>query len=387
MAYYCDIAEEYGTLASAATSTLRFTIAEQATTTSGLKHALATVLADEQLLQSDVTGRRAGTLSSNGLLQSGITHTSHYVVTAGSTPYAESGLVTVLNNLVAEEASLQSGASSSTYTLFGEDPTAQSGATHSAHLISVLGDSAQVSGTASAVSSVIGGDTASLQSGISSLRYTTDTVAETLTAQSAASHTASLLTLDGDSATLQSAVACTVHGAQTVGEVASLYSDVVARSTGAAWTANTDTFGMSRYTDYPLRSLAVVGGRLVGLTDAALYTLDGDTDDGAPIAASITDARRDFGTDKLKQIGELYVGGQSDGDITLSVETTSVKGDTEQNDYDFTARELGAVRNTRVKLGRGLRSRYWRFTLSNSGGARLVVHNASAQVEELSRRL
>lgn len=137
-----------------------------------------------------------------------------------------------------------------------------------------------------------------------------------------------------------------------------------------AWVLNTESKGLTRYTNYPFNSFMEVGGRYYGVTSTYLYRLDGDDDAGTPISAKLRLGLSSLGTRKLKRIPEGYVGYTSDGTLWLQVITSDeTTGEKVGAYYKLAPRAAGAVRENRWKIGKGLKSVDWDFEITNVDGA------------------
>jgi hypothetical protein len=55
--------------------------------------------------------------------------------------------------------------------------------------------------------------------------------------------------------------------------------------------------------------------------------------------------------------------------------------------YEMEPRDADAPRNNRLKIGRGLNSRYWRFEFRNVSGADFQLQDVAVQVTTSKRRL
>lgn len=155
-----------------------------------------------------------------------------------------------------------------------------------------------------------------------------------------------------------------------------------------AWVLNTESTGLSRYTNYPFNSFARIGDRYYGLTSGGLYRLDGDTDDGEPISAKISTGMFDFGDRVLKGIPEAYVGYASDGTMLLRTVFVHPKtGEKAAADYRLVPRGAAATRENRFEGGRGVFSVDWSFELENVGGADFELESIEFRPVALSRRV
>lgn len=154
----------------------------------------------------------------------------------------------------------------------------------------------------------------------------------------------------------------------------------------AAWTANTDTWGMSRYEDWPITSLAVVAGVLYGTAPDGLYRLDADDDAGAPIPAEFTTDLSDQGGEQPRHTRMVYAGAVTDGRLRAAVHhvTGRVAGTVH---YEFEPRPADDFSPQRVKLGRGIKSRYLAFTIGNVLGSDFNIDSLSLIADATARRV
>jgi hypothetical protein len=154
-----------------------------------------------------------------------------------------------------------------------------------------------------------------------------------------------------------------------------------------AWVLHGDTRAYTRYTNFPFNSFCELGGRYFGATDTGIYELTGDDDAGEPIAAHVRAGLSDMGTGKLKRMESLYLGYRADGAMVLKVVTTSDAGAKREDWYALETRPADAVREGRVKIGRGLKSRYWGFELANVDGGDFALDSLEWLPMVLERRI
>lgn len=155
---------------------------------------------------------------------------------------------------------------------------------------------------------------------------------------------------------------------------------------GAAWTAATESLGMSRYTlPFGLISLAAMGDAMLAIGPDGAYLLNADDDAGAPITATMRGALSDTGDSTLKHPLALYIAYTSTLPVKVSVGETST-GEEVTWDYTGPAFAQTAPRPIRIPTGRGIRTRYVRFTISNTGGAPMTVFAAEHDYIQTSRR-
>lgn len=151
-----------------------------------------------------------------------------------------------------------------------------------------------------------------------------------------------------------------------------------------AWVLNPETGGVSTYDNFGFESLAVHQGKMYATSPEGIFVLDNDTDEGRFISSSVKTGFLDFTRDETKRLSDFYMS-YTGGILELSVET--YKGPQEVYTYTVEERELNAPQNNRIKIGKGLSSRYWRFTLENVDGADFQVYDMDAVVGVSNRRL
>ncbi|MBD1295554.1 hypothetical protein [Pseudomonas aeruginosa] len=134
---------------------------------------------------------------------------------------------------------------------------------------------------------------------------------------------------------------------------------------GQAWTANVDSWAMSRYAPYTFRSLAVIDGRLYGIADDGVYALDGDSQ---PVAGRIETGKLDIGQGALVHPHSAYLEYALDADGTVAMDvTTTQSGSAATYSYPLESEPADELTNGRFKFGRGLRGRHFTFTLRLTG--------------------
>ena len=162
----------------------------------------------------------------------------------------------------------------------------------------------------------------------------------------------------------------------------------VARITlsGVAWTASTDSFAMSRYAQFPFNSAARIGNQLIAAGDGGLYVIAETNDNGEPIAASLTTGLTDVGDPQQKRVREIFLGYEASGAMGVDVAITQ-SGAEQTYGYTFPAKTATDPTANRQKVGRGIKSRFWRFIIHNVAGARFRVTETRVDVEPTSRKI
>lgn len=134
---------------------------------------------------------------------------------------------------------------------------------------------------------------------------------------------------------------------------------------GYAWTANVDTWAMSRYQDYSFSELAVINGALYGVSEDGLYQLDANE----PIEAKLVTGQLDLGQGQLVHPLGAYLEYELSGNskkMEVGVSTTQ-SGSIETYYYLLPTEKADCLTNGRVLFGRGLRGRHFAFEIKISG--------------------
>jgi len=152
-----------------------------------------------------------------------------------------------------------------------------------------------------------------------------------------------------------------------------------------AWVVNLETGAPWFYTNFDFTSIAEQAGMLFGASQDGFYLLEGADDAGTNIDSELKTGFLDFEIDHRKYIPDIYFGYTTDGELEVDVETFDHP--TDIYTYGLEPREASAPRNTRIKPGKGLVSRYWRFTIRNISGAAYQIYNNVADIVVSKRRL
>lgn len=131
---------------------------------------------------------------------------------------------------------------------------------------------------------------------------------------------------------------------------------------GQAWTANTNTWAMSRYMPYNFDGLSVINGKLYGWNDQGVYLMDQASH---LIHGLIETGKLDFG-DSLVHPTAAYLEYEMSGQgKQLSIAVTSTQsGNPATYSYMLPNEEADHLTNGRVLFGRGLRGRHFSFAIS-----------------------
>lgn len=147
-----------------------------------------------------------------------------------------------------------------------------------------------------------------------------------------------------------------------------------------AWAINTESQGVSRYTNYPFNSMARIGNRYYGLHTGGVVRLDGNDDAGDPINARLRLGMYNFGTNLEKSFSEVYVGATNEGQLLLKVIFVN-DGTGEKNAaiYAMKVRPANAERETRFEPGKGIKAVSFDYELTNVDGGDFDIRNVEFQ--------
>jgi len=140
---------------------------------------------------------------------------------------------------------------------------------------------------------------------------------------------------------------------------------------------------VTRYTNFPFFEIVRFGNKNYGVSKDGIFLLEGETDDGAPIAWQFDPFLSDFGSSRLKTISAAYAGGRIYGGVTynLSVEEDKV------NTYTFVTPRDSTAQNYRQVFGKGVRTRYVGVGISDPGGSDFNLESLNLEVNDMKRSI
>ena len=176
-----------------------------------------------------------------------------------------------------------------------------------------------------------------------------------------------------------------LHALNLVQEVAVVEDSMPGEPVGGqAWTANADTWAMSRYAPFAFNGLAVIDGVLYGTSDAGVFRLGGRAE---VIEGSLTTGKLDIGGGALVHPHTAYLEYElaDDGSAVMDVSTTQ-SGATETYSYPLEREQAEELTNGRFKFGRGLRGRHFTFALRLTGN-HAYINDLSVESTPTKRRV
>lgn len=153
---------------------------------------------------------------------------------------------------------------------------------------------------------------------------------------------------------------------------------------GQAWTANTDTWAMSRYMPFAFDGLTVINDKLYGWNEKGVFLMDKPDH---LIHGLIQTGKLDFGDSLVHPTAaylEYEMSGQ-DKQLSIAVATTQ-SGKPATYTYMLPNEEADHLTNGRVLFGRGLRGRHFSFAISIAATA-AKINALSMDFTKTTRRI
>ena len=131
----------------------------------------------------------------------------------------------------------------------------------------------------------------------------------------------------------------------------------------------------SQYEGYDFNSMAKVGDVYLGAGDSGIMVLDsGHLDGTAKIEAIVELPTSDFGSEAQKRLRTVYIGGETNGELMLSVQ------DDDGNERNFLVEpnhSASQQHSIKVPVGRNGKGRYWMLKIENVNGSDFSVDSIS----------
>ncbi len=144
---------------------------------------------------------------------------------------------------------------------------------------------------------------------------------------------------------------------------------------------------MTIYTNFNFKKIIKLNNEYYGLADDGLYLIDGNTDNGNKINYSFETHKTDFDNNNFKTISSVYL----EGKINSKIKYTLIKGEDGENSYEYYNERGYNAMNTRIKLGKGVKSIYYGFKIEDSSddlsNDKIVIDNIHLEVDTLNRRI
>lgn len=171
-------------------------------------------------------------------------------------------------------------------------------------------------------------------------------------------------------------VSGTLHATNIIIDTVMIEDDVLGGNVVSdwAWTSNTDSWGMSRYSDFPYDQLVVINGVLHGINAEGVFALDSSQ----MLNGTVVTPKIDLGEGGLIHPQASYLEYSLSGvdkSLDIAVKTTQ-SGDELKYTYRLPNENSDQLTNGRVVFGRGLCGRHFSFELN--------VRADAAQINDLS---
>jgi hypothetical protein len=394
MAEYCDIAEESALLSSALVTGIATVFLDVAVLDDLVLHGIATMQTEAALLNDASTESEAVITVETAVLHSRLIDTGQtWLNIETETAAIGDGITSTLITTLSEAAVLNDGIRTTWAATLLEVAQLGDQIVGGQTVRNVTTEAGQLGDAIYSSPGVVTLEQAVLNDGISSFIERANLTTEAAVIHGNVVGGALLVNTVTEAAVLNDSAFSTVIARNVTTETAELGDGLIEAHAGNAWAASTDTFAMSRYASFPLGALAAINGEWVAGNDDGLYTLSGNTDAGAQIDAELVGDLNDLldggkgpsSQENLRRPQYLHLGYSTDGVLRFNVSETE-SGDELKYSYDLPARVAVKAVTNRVKLGKGLRSRYWRFGIENVDGANFGINDGSITFAVLQRR-
>jgi hypothetical protein len=152
-----------------------------------------------------------------------------------------------------------------------------------------------------------------------------------------------------------------------------------ARKEALQYAVNAVTGALSTYRNFGFKQFARMAGDTYAITDAGLFRLGGEGDDGETLNAFIDFGSSDFGTSRSKRMNSVYAGIATDGTVYLRV-----SGD---DGTETVYRAVGDGVERRARTAKGLTARHWRVRLELADASYAELDNIEIELGVSQRRL
>ena len=190
----------------------------------------------------------------------------------------------------------------------------------------------------------------------------------------------------GESLTLTDAMELQIVSENLLASQLDLSDTIFHTQFGAvALVMNAETGAPAQYRNWQFTDMMQVGDRVFAVGPEGLCEIIGGADNGEPIDAGVGYGFTRMGSSRKTRIDALWLDYTSDGELQATVETYDQEGMT--HSYAMDPRAAAQTRTNRIKIGKGLKSAFWRVSIDNVAGADFSITNIDADVSTSGRRL
>lgn len=136
-----------------------------------------------------------------------------------------------------------------------------------------------------------------------------------------------------------------------------------------ALNVNLSNTAITQFCNYNFNSFCKIGDKHYGANDSGIFELDGTDDAGTDIDAFFELILSDFGISNIKRIRSVFVGGEANGKLTLTLK------DDENNSrtYNLVLTSSSKQSSSKVDVGRDGQGRYWQVRVDNTNGVYFAI--------------
>lgn len=138
---------------------------------------------------------------------------------------------------------------------------------------------------------------------------------------------------------------------------------------------------LTQYNNYNFNSMCNFGGKNLGLISTGMYDLTGDTDDGYQIDWNVRTGNLSLEMNDKKRLKQVWISHRTNGNMVLTV----VKPNGEEYEYEL-ENVILEENVARVKVGKGIKSKYVKLDLKNVGGSTLLLDALRVHYDVLSKK-
>lgn len=163
----------------------------------------------------------------------------------------------------------------------------------------------------------------------------------------------------------------------------SAYATSVVASTYRAHVMNTTNNAVTEYTGFRFNSFAQIAGSYYGAGPDGLYRLDGSTDAGSNINWQARTGQIDDKQVGLKRLPEVVMGLRASGPVRVRV----YPDDDRYYDYMLPNVKTTTIRQQRVKVGKGMKARWFAVELQGVANAAMEMDSMQLNMTPTTRRI
>ena len=145
---------------------------------------------------------------------------------------------------------------------------------------------------------------------------------------------------------------------------------------------NLANMATTQFCNFNFNSFCKIGDKHYGANSSGIFELTGNDDAGVDIDAFFELVLSDFGVSNIKRIRSIYVGGQVNGGLLLTIK------DDENNSrvYPLNLSSGNVQSSGKVSVGRDGLGRYWQVRIDNVSGCYFAVDFIEVLLTILGRK-